>query len=132
MWEEISLNSLSQDTYAPLISLMPNSLSLHNTLISHAVAAASTAVDVSAAGATPKAAPAMLSPVGGVIFWAWVDAEMCSRLTRVIPRLLRRINKLEVDARSAKNTMKELKIDICKLLLESNTTKRRIRQMLMG
>ncbi|XP_042392912.1 protein FD-like [Zingiber officinale] len=54
VWEEISLGSLSRDPPDPLISLAPNSLSLHNILNSRAAvaaAAASTAAAVSAAAA---------------------------------------------------------------------------------
>ncbi|XP_074586926.1 uncharacterized protein LOC141842833 [Curcuma longa] len=80
---------------------------------------------------------------GGCGFWTWVDDEMCSRSTQVIPGLLRRITKLEDDAKIAENvmkeleantksvedTMKELKIQNCKLLFDLDKTKKRNRQL---
>ncbi|XP_074570430.1 uncharacterized protein LOC141827046 [Curcuma longa] len=66
---------------------------------------------------------------GGCGFWAWIDDEICSRSTQVIPGLLRRINKLEADAKSAENTIKKLKTENCKLLFELDKTKKIIRHI---
>ncbi|XP_074561889.1 uncharacterized protein LOC141818267 [Curcuma longa] len=66
---------------------------------------------------------------GGCGFWTWIDDEICSRSTQVIPGLLRRINKLEADAKSAENTMKELKTENDKLEAELDKTKKIIRHI---